>query len=56
MLLHEDILNIYLMVGYLLIAIAIWREDYQRKHNLSNHRNSLVMKENDGESIAGHFS
>jgi hypothetical protein len=28
-LLHDDALNIYLMAGYLLIAVTIWREEYR---------------------------
>lgn len=27
-LIHDDAINIYLMVGYLLIAITLWREEY----------------------------
>jgi len=33
---HPDVINMYLMIGYVVIAVMIWREEYQIDYGLGN--------------------
>jgi hypothetical protein len=43
---HIDVINMYLMIGYVTISVIIWREEYQIDYGLANLPANHIPRDN----------